>query len=158
MAKDILLYETGNGGDIKITKNDIELCDWILQIVYICLFGGNVEKSTKGNELINEVRFDWWANSLLFSEDKEKQFNSETEKTLNEVSLNSAGRITIKRAVEKDLEQLKNIANFFVEISLSQVNRVEIIIRATQPLQTQDTTFSFIWDTINNSIITINQL
>ena len=76
MAKDLLLYENGNGGELLINNLDVALVDTLFQQVYICLFGGNIEANTKGNEKKGEQREDWWGNSLMFNNNSEKQFNS----------------------------------------------------------------------------------
>lgn len=154
MVQDILLYETGNGGDLSIYNNDLELCQSIYQMVYLCFFGGNVEQSTKGNELPNDQRADWWANALLFANNKAKQFNSETEKTLNNVALNSSGRISILRAAEADLSVLKNIAVCKVDVILQRHDKVEIQVRITKPILTDSTYLQIIWDAVKNEVIT----
>ena len=99
--RDLLIYETGDGGDLKVLNNDLALTTSLYNQVYLCLFGGNVEASTKGNELENEKRFDWWANDLL-----DLNFNSETERIINTVTLNPSGRLKILQAVKNDLKPI----------------------------------------------------
>jgi len=153
MSKDILLYENGNGGEILVLNNDISLVETLLQQVYLCLFGGNVAASTTGNEIEGQQRNDWWANELLFNDRKEKQFNSNTERVLDSVALNTSGRIDIQRAVESDLESLKNIANITVNVVILNHNRIEISIRLTKPDSNEDKILQFIWDNARKEII-----
>ena len=115
-TSDIGLFSYGNGGDMAIIGDDLNTSETLYQVIYISLFGGNVSASTIGDELLTDERFDYWANELLFSENVDKQFNSDTERTLNNVVLNSEGRIKIIQAVEKDLVFLKNIVNFEVNV------------------------------------------
>ena len=56
--KDLAIYETGNGGDLLINNNDLSSVEILIHQVYLCLFGGNVEASTRGNELKSEKRED----------------------------------------------------------------------------------------------------
>src|SRR5690606_6946193 len=81
----------GNGGDIKLLGNDLAVIYSHENQVYLALFGGNVEQSTPAQET-TETTEDWWGNNLLFGGDAAKQFNSETERALNNTALNSAGR------------------------------------------------------------------
>lgn len=144
--KDIQLYETGNGGDFSIQNKDLSLVETLYQQVYICLFGGNIEASTKGNELEGQVREDWWANSLLFKEKPNKQFNSETEAILNNTALNSSGRMDIIRAVENDLKHFKEVANIKVNAFILSVNKIKITVLLQTPDNTEDKILQIIWD------------
>ena len=65
LTKDILLRETGSGGDFAIISNDLVLGDLLYQQFYLALFGGNLQASTKGKYLENEERFDYWGNACL---------------------------------------------------------------------------------------------
>lgn len=151
-TKDILLYENGNGGEISVNGNDIALNDQLLQQPYLCLFGGNVEAITNGNEQVGALRNDWWGNSLFFAQESDKQFNSITEKTLKEVPLNSVGRIKILRATELDLESLKQWADVSVDVIIAKVNEVIISIKLKQPNQ-QENIINIIWDGAKQQVI-----
>jgi hypothetical protein len=147
-SKDILLYETGSGGDFNL-----ELGDQLYQQFYLALFGGNVKESTKSSYLANEERFDYWGNTLIWKESKAKQFNSETERTLQEVALNSQGRLKILQAVKNDLAYLQNVINFEVQVSLLSVNRVGIFITFVGKTNQQDKTLQFVFDSSKNEVI-----
>lgn len=153
MAKDILLYETGNGGDMSISNNDLDTVEMLLQQAYICLFGGNIEADTRGDEIESEIREDWWANSLHFKDSPGKQFNSDTERTLNTTAINSSGRIKIIRAVEGDLKNLKKIANFSVDVQINSTNKITIFVKLSAPDNQQDKTLQILWDNAKKEII-----
>lgn len=152
-SKDILLYETGSGGDFSLVSNDLVLGDQLYQQFYLALFGGNLQASTKGSYLANEERFDYWGNSLIWKNSKARQFNSETERTLNNVALNSSGRLQILQAVNTDLAYLTNVINFTVEVSLLSGNRVSILITFVGKTNQQDKALQFVFDSSKNEVI-----
>lgn len=152
--KDITIYETGNGGDFFLDNNDLSTVEILIQQIYISFFGGNVEASTKGDELATEKRFDWWANSLLFRNNPEKQFNSETEKTLKKVALNSAGRIEIERAAKSDLKHLEKIVSMEVSVLIINDKTVQISVALKQLRNKENKILQFLWDNAKKEIIT----
>lgn len=153
MSKDIALYESGSGGELLVLNNDISLVETLYQQVYLRLFGGNVEANTTGTEIEGQQRNDWWGNALLFSNRKDKQFNSNTERVLDNVTLNTAGRIDIKRAVESDLNNLSNIADIIVNIVILSHNKVEISVLLQKPEDIEDKILQFIWDNARKEVI-----
>lgn len=153
-TKDILLFESGDGGEMAIQGNDLVLIETILQQAYIALFGGNVEANTVGDEIPTQERFDYWANSLLWPDSPNKQFNSNTERVLQNTVLNSAGRIEITSAVELDLDYLKLIANFEVEVSILSHNKVQISISLTKKDNLEDKVLILVYDNAKNEVIT----
>lgn len=153
MSKDILLFETGNGGDLLVLNNDLSLVETLFQQVYLRLFGGNVEANTTGNEIEGQQREDWWANSLFFNNKKDKQFNSNTERVLDNVTLNTSGRIDIARAVETDLEGLKNIADISINVVILSHIKLKIEIRLQKPGGIEDKILQFIWDNARKEVI-----
>lgn len=86
---DVAIQESGNGGDLLIVGNDLKQAVGITNMVYLGMFGGDD---------------DWWANDL---EAPELRLTGSTEKTLNKIALNSAGRIKVEEAVKADLAFLK---------------------------------------------------
>jgi len=113
---DLLIYETGNGGDLKLRGNDLAMVDGVENMPYLACFGGNVE----GN---------WWGNELLMPNRPDRHFVSETERTLNSVALNSAGRVKIEQAVLNDLAFLKKAmpgTSISVSASIAGVDKVVI--------------------------------
>jgi phage gp46-like protein len=152
-TKDLTLYETGSGGDLLMKSKDLALSESLFQSIYVALFGGNIEAETTGDEKVGEERFDFWANSLLFSERTSKQFNSKTEKTLREVVINSSGRAIIARAVNSDLIFLKNISNFEVNVVILSIHKVSIEINMQSLTNQQNQSFQFIWDNAKGEVI-----
>jgi len=152
-TKDIHLFESGSGGDFLLMNGDLALSETLFQTVYLALFGGNVEASTVGNEIDSQERVDFWGNDLFFRDEKSKQFNSETERTLNSVTINSSGRLKIKSAVEQDLFFLKNIADLEIEVLILGINKVNIQIKITQIGEQSSRLFQFIWDNAKSEII-----
>jgi phage gp46-like protein len=150
--KDLLLYETGSGGDFKVLSNDLALTSNLSQIAYLCLFGGNVEQITTDQILPNEERSDWWGNSLFFKDKKTKMFNSLTEKTLKEVVLNSRGRMQVIQAVKEDLSVLSSIANIFVDVAFD-AKKIIIFVKLTKPETQEEKNLKAIWDTFRNEVI-----
>lgn len=146
--RDLLIYETGDGGDLRVLNNDLALTTSLFNQVYLCLFGGNVEASTKGNELNNEKRFDWWGNSLL-----ELNFNSETEHTINNVTLNASGRLKILQAVKNDLKPIELVANYNVNVYLESSYRFKIVINLTEKLNKQEKIIQILWDISKDEVI-----
>ena len=153
MSKDILLFESGSGGEISILNNDISLVETLYQQVYIRLFGGNLEANTTGSEIEGKQREDFWANELFFNNRKDKQFNSDTERALDNVVLNTSGRIDILRAVESDLKNLENIADITINVIILDYNRIEISILLQKPDDTEDKILQFIWDNARKEVI-----
>ena len=138
MAFDIKLIETGNGGDVVNLGNDLEVDNSISTMLYLALVGGNVEESTNQRS-VNTQAFDWWGNRLLMSSEPSHQFNSLTERTLNNTVLNSEGRTIIENAVKEDLKFLSKIFNIFVTVTLPFVDRVKIEILVKNNENAQET-------------------
>ena len=106
---DILLYETGSGGDLAVLSNDLVMTEALYQQVYLALFGGNVEDDTRQKYTESEERFDYWGNSLVWNETVTRQFNSKTERALLNNPINSSGRLAIIQAVTEDLRYLTSL-------------------------------------------------
>lgn len=152
-TKDILLYESGDGGEISIQSNDLALAETLYMQVYLAMFGGNVEENTKTSYLNTEERFDWWGNTLFFNDEKSKQFNSNTERTLKNVSLNSSGRLEIIRAMNEDLSYLGDVLDYNVNVELQDVNKIRLIIQFSQKGNQEDKILQLVYDNAKNEII-----
>jgi len=150
---DLALHETGNGGDIQLQGNDLVITGSIFNQIYMGIFGGNPVASTTGTELDTEQRLDWFGNGLLFQDEPEIQQNSTLERTLNEVALNSSGRLQIEEAVKADLAFLRDVAEISVETSVTDIDRIQITILAQEPDNIQEQAFIFIWDATKEEII-----
>lgn len=155
---DINIHETGDGGDLSLKGNDLSKTSSLFNMVYLALFGGNVEASTLGNELVTEQRFDWWANQVLFDEQPNIQFNSLTERTLRETTVNSSGRIDIENAVQADLEFMSDFAETSVSVTLETIDRIAILVTLQEPNNLQEQEFKFIWDATKEEVIETIQI
>lgn len=152
-TKDVLLYESGDGGELEIINGDIANTELLYQQVYIALFGGNVEQNTKTNFLINEERFDYWANSLLWEEQSILQFNSNTQRVLTTTALNSSGRLDILRAVEEDLSYLSALLTSSVDVMLIDSSKVRITVLFSPKGNQEDKVLQLVYDNAKNEII-----
>lgn len=150
---DILLYETGAGGDFAIIEDDLVMGESLYQQIFLALFGGNIEASTKINYLPTEERFDYWGNALVFKDEKTKQFNSETERTIQNNALNSLGRLRIIQAVDIDLVYLKSILDYTVDVQITGRDNLRIIINFTEKTNQQDRVLQMVYDNAKNEVI-----
>lgn len=143
---DLELKETLNGGDLVKTTKDLSVIFGFENDPYLALFGGNVKQSTPVKRMPNEQSYDYWANGLLFGDNQATQFNSETERVLNNTALNSNGRNIIEQAVKKDLKYMTAFAQVGVSVTLPKVDTVLIAIAILQPDNLEDRGFVFLWD------------
>ena len=150
---DIHLFETGSGGDFAIVNNDLLMGESLYQQIYLALFGGNIQASTKPSYLASEERFDYWGNSLIWKDAKAKQFNSETERTLRNVALNSSGRLSILQAANNDLDYLKGVVDFVVEVGIESVSRISITVSFSEKTNQQDKVLQMVWNNSKNEVI-----
>lgn len=151
---DLLLHETGNGGDLSLNGNDVAVSDGFTNMPYIGWFGGNPLGSTTGNEIPNEQRLDWWGNSLLFPNNKNIQVNSALENALNTIPLNSEGRNLIEQAAKEDMKFFSNFAQTSVSVSILSDDKVQIDLKVNEPSNLQSKDFQYIWDATRQEIIT----
>jgi hypothetical protein len=152
-TKDINLFEGGSGGEMRILNSDLLLTETIYQTIYLALYGGNVEQSTTSEETDLEENFDYWGNQLFYSNNPDKWFNSQTERTLSTVALNGEGRKLIEDAVNADLQFLNNVVNFEVEVSISSNNRAEIAIFISEFQNQSDRQLKMVWENSRNELI-----
>lgn len=152
--QDVLILETLNGGDLNKIAGDLALSRGWENMPYIALFGGNPKQSTPIERVDGEQNFDWWGNA--FESDAGVQINSETERVLSQVNLNSNGRILIEQAVIKDLEFMTEFANVGVDVSIISDDRVQIDISIIEPTNLQNNQYRYIWDSTRGAIEIIN--
>jgi len=143
---DLRLIETGNGGDLVLNKSDLGIVEGFTSMHYLALFGGNIEQNTPTTRLTSSQYFDFWGNELFHPNNSSLQFNSNTERTLQEVVLNSQGRVRIEQAVYSDLAFMTDFCNIFVAVNLPSIDRVEIRVRLTEKTNQQVRTYIYIWD------------
>ena len=151
---DLLIYETGQGGDANLLPSgDFEITDGLFTMVYIALFGGNPANPTTETTEDGEQKFDWWGNDLFFNNLPAQQFNSYTENTLNNIVLDSRAREIIIGFINKDLEFLSNLADVQVSVSLLNNDKIDILIKLQQLTNKQNSEFQFIWDATKSELI-----
>lgn len=150
---DLSLFETGSGGDFAVIDNDLLMGESLYQQIYIALFGGNIEASTKSVYLDSEERFDYWGNTLIWKDEKTKQFNSETERAIQNNALNSSGRLNILQAVNVDLEYLKTIINFEADVSILSRDNLRITVSFTEKTNQQNKALQLIYDNAKKEVI-----
>lgn len=143
---DLEVVESLNGGDLVKTTKDLKVIEGFESMPYLAMFGGNVEESTPITRIVNRQYFDWWANNLLFPKDAGVQFNSETERALNNNALTSQGRIIIEQAVKKDLSFFSDVADIKVNVSIISDDRISIGIKIAQEVSV------YIWDATNKEL------
>lgn len=153
ITKDVLLFENGGGGEMAIISDDLALTETLYQQIYLALFGGNLEANTKSDVLISEERFDWWGNTLFFSNIQTKQFNSNTERMLLNVALNSSGRLDIIRAVTDDLSYLSDLLDSTVDVEFFGVNKIRIIVKFSKKGQQENRVLQLVYDNAKSELI-----
>jgi hypothetical protein len=142
---DVALIETNNGGDFVKKAKDLLTIEGFQNMPYLGLFGGNVQASTPSRRLKNEQAFDFWGNSLL-KNDSSTQFNSNTERVLNQVELSSSSRIRIAEAIKEDLKFMQPFAKVLIGVNIISTDRALFGVRLLQPDNIQEKDFIFIWD------------
>lgn len=136
---DLKVIETNNGGDLVLNGNDLSVIYNTDNMIYLALFGGNVEQSTKPNEVLSQS-FDFWGNTLFLNDNPSAQFNSETERVINTVALTSNGRVKIENAIKEDLSFFKNFgAIVIVSVQIIRVDFLRVEIRVEFENQSEKT-------------------
>ena len=153
MEFDLKVIETQNGGDLVLLGNDLALDETFETMIYLAMFGGNVQASTSPDRLPTEQDASWWGNALLYADTPSLQFNSLTERTLNTTPITSAGLIKMRQAVQSDLEFMKEFAEVVVTVTSPKVDTVNIDILVTKPANLQQQRFVFIWDATLRSLL-----
>lgn len=132
MSFDVKIIGTGNGGDFVSLGNDIATTKSIAGMIYMALFGGNVEQVTEQKRTVTQDQ-SWWGNKLFMSDTPNQQFNSVTEKTLKETPLSAAAVNTITNAINEDLKFIAKVFTIVVVVQLVYVDHVRISLTVTDP-------------------------
>ena len=149
---DLRLIETNDGGDLVVLGSDLEVINGFENMIYLGLFGGNIEESTRKYNP-TEQRFDYWANDLFAQNDSSIQFNSNTERLLNNISISSSSRLLIESTVKDDLAFMTDFGTLIVNVSLTSINRIEISISFQELNSVSSNDFTYIWDSTKNELI-----
>lgn len=150
---DIALFESGGSGDFSIVNDDLLMGESLYQQIYLALFGGNLEASTKQVYTDKEERFDYWGNSLIWNDVKSIQFNSETERAIQNNALNSSGRLAIIQAINLDLGYLSSIITFEVDVSINSSNKLSIIVNFTEKTNQQERALVLLYENAKKELI-----
>lgn len=132
--------------------NDLKVTEGFQNMIYLAMFGGNVEASTPVTRLESEQAFDFWGNTFLTG-DRSIQFNSETEMVLRTTALTSSGRLKIEQAVKSDLAFMKSFAEITVVVTISAIDRVDIQINVRELGNLVSREFIFIWDATKQELL-----
>ena len=156
---DLTIRETLNGGDLVVESNDLQLTDELTNQVYLALFGGNVEQSTFDlNSDVSNERFDFWGNELFHQDEPDFQYNSQFERTLNRVALNTQGLQELEQVAEQDLSFLSEFGTVDVDISIVSHERIRIDVavdlleRYRRLITNSEVTIDFV---ISDRVVTI---
>lgn len=153
---DLQVLETSNGGDLLLKGADLAQVEGWENMVYIGLFGGNVAMSTPGERAANEMAYDWWGNSTLMQNDASIQFNSQTERALNTISLTSGNLIYIQNAVNADLEFMQPFADVTITVAIIGVDKVRLDILVKEPNNVSQKEFIYIWDGTTQDLVGVS--
>lgn len=154
MSTDLLMQETGNGGDLVLKGNNLTLARAFQNMPYLGMFGGNVEQSTTGPKQPGEQALDFWGNYLLMSQQPELQFNSDFERALYNTALSSAGRLQLERAVKEDINFMTVFSVLTISASIDDADRIRVYIQIQEPDNLQSTEFIYIWDNAKQELTT----
>lgn len=153
---DILLYESGDGGEMSLQGGDIQTTSAIFNYVYLSLFGGNVEASTPDVDPPRGVeRQDYWANVYSQSE-PENLFNSEYERIISNIVINTGTLQLISEAAKADLSWMEELSLAVIEevtTYLEAVGRTKTIIKLREPSNNEASAFAVIWDATKSEAI-----
>lgn len=148
---DLKLESKHDGCDLILLGVDLVGIDGFENMPLLGLYGGNVEESTKQfND--TELRYDWWGNDTFDFNKLSVQMNSKFERSLKTIALNSAGRIEIEEIAKKDLSFMSSFANVEVIASITDVDRLELYIKITEPNNSESNEFTYIWNATENEL------
>ena len=91
--------------------------------------------------------------ALIWNDASSVQFNSETERTIQNVALNSSGRLAIIQACNVDLAYLSDVITFSVEVSITSLNRLQITVSFTEKTNQQDRQLVLVYENAKNELI-----
>ena len=123
---DILIFESGDGGELQLISNDLATVDSLTNQVYIALFGGGGA--------------DWFGNDPDIAIDQNSTFGM----VLKSVALDASGLQKLENAARADLSYL---SDFSVECSLIAPTKLKISVVISENVIT------FVWSENNIEII-----
>lgn len=131
MSFDVRIRETLDGGDVVLVGNDLQMVDQLSNQAYFALFGGNIEESTpRIVENDNRIeRFDYWGNALFHPDEPDFQFNSEFERSLDQIALNTEGIQRLEQIALRDLAFLSEFGEVSADITAQDINRICVVVQ-----------------------------
>jgi hypothetical protein len=110
---DVMIWETGSGGNIKVQNNDLVVVNGYENMPYLSMYEGN----------------DSWMDDLLLTGDQKHQ--ATTEVVIAATTLNSTGRGLIEEAMSNDLDDLAKISSSTksVAVAIAAKNRINADIQ-----------------------------
>ena len=133
--QDILIYESGDGGEMKLKNDDLETISSITNSFYLALFSSKTS--------------DWWGNAELLADNP---FDSSFERTLDSVSLTSSGLKQLEQSALEDLNFLKIYGEISVFASVLDLNKISLKINFKEPSGSEKIV-KFVFDKLRNEII-----
>lgn len=130
-----MIYESGDGGEMKLKNDDLETVSSITNSFYLALFSSKTS--------------DWLGNAELM---KYNPFSSQFEKTLDSVSLTSSGLKQLEQAALEDLNFLKEYGEISVFASVLDLNKISLKINFKEPTGSEKI-IKFVFDKLRNEII-----
>jgi len=149
---DLQFQDTKEGGDLVVKGSDLKLTQGWDTMLFLSLFGGNVEESTDGSRTEGEIPEDYWANSLLFGGNPGLQFNSRTVRVLQEQQLSKDTIFNLEQAARADLDQLQQFATIEVSAELLSPDSAQLNITITEPGNQEGGLYQFLWDGVEKRL------
>lgn len=128
---DVVLFQTGDGGNIKSINGLITMSGGLQTATYLSLFGGN--QYDIENQGVETLTFkEWWGN---IGEVEENQYKSETQNIIDGMPPSSANLKRLEESAKTDLNWMidTNLASEInIDASIPQLNVVKLVIRINQ--------------------------
>lgn len=131
MQGDVLLFQSLDGGEIKVENGRIVMTTGLETAVYLSLFSPD----------------DWFLNDV--ADTNEERLSSETEQVINTLPNVSKNYPLLEQAIRNDLSWLtsqKLAQSISASVSSNQINRVNIVIN----IDGVELTFTEGWSTNGN--------
>jgi phage gp46-like protein len=139
---DVLIHESGDGGELQLRNEDLQISQALTNQIYLTLYGGNIEENTSDDLEEKERRQDFWGNYYL---EEEEQFNSNFERELKNQPLTANGLSRLEDAASQDLQFLSDYADIDVSASIPKPYKLELTVTLTQP-DSESVKVKFVWD------------
>ena len=153
IGSDISIYESGLGGEIALTVNDVDMTDSLYNQVYLAWFGGNIKESHVDAESgSGEENLSYWQNDLLLDDESNKMISG-TEIALSNVSFTSQGLYELLNIAKHDLEFLKDLGEVEVKIEVVTTNLIKLVVDIKSNFDDKNYIYKFIWDSTVKELI-----